>query len=192
MRAVPRRWWWLAVGLVAMGLAAAIHGAFHGLAPSHGRPVPALGAVPWGLAAAGELALLVSPLAIWRGLATRGRRVGAVVVHLVLLVGAPLGVLASDPDFPFGPACGGSLALPGDRGTAYLCRGGLFCSRTVRIARPGSWWTRPDDDFEARRCEGEAELRWDARREAVELVGDDGRPVPRPESWGPALDLRPH
>lgn len=180
------------MGLAAFVIAAAIHGLFHALAPDGARPVPSLAMLPWVVASGGVAAFLASAV-------THGRRakgvlstVGVVLIHTLVGLAALCGVLASDPAFPFGPHYVESLALPGDRGTAYLYQGGLFCRQTVRRSPPGSPWSTHDEGANSGVCEEAGRLRWDDATGQVRIVGPDGKWVPGPKNWGAALDWRPH
>ena len=136
MASFRERWRALLVGLLAVGLGAAIHGLFHALAPADARPVPSLAAIPWLLAVVGVAAFLASAVTVARRQRSLGRKLGVALGHALLGMAGLAGVLASDPAFPFGPHYAESMTLPGDRGTAYLYRGGLFCRQSVwRAAR---------------------------------------------------------
>ncbi len=183
----------LLLGLAALAVAAGIHGSFHLLAQPETRPVPILASCPWVIASVGIAGLLASGAAAGRrakGLMATG---GMVFLHVVLGMAGLTGVLMSDPAFPFGPNYVESMALPGDEGTAYLYRGGLFCSQTVRRSEPGSWWSTRDSSIGAASCEVDGSLGWDSSAGEIEIVGPDGQRVPGSgEKWRKGFDWRPH
>ena len=183
----------LLLGLGAFALAAGIHGLFHLLADGDSRPIPAIAAVPWVVASLGVAGMLASSAAIARRAQGVMATLGFVFLHVVLCMASLTGVLMSDPAFPFGPNYVESMDLPGSRGTAYLYRGGLFCSQTVRRAAPWSLWSQPDEGADSASCKVDGHLRWDPVHTQVDIVGPDGKPVPSDSgAWGHALDWSPH
>lgn len=184
---------WL--GLAALAVAAAVQGIFLLVTPAGARPVPWLAALPWVIACFAGPALVASLVRSLRSATGGLARLGAVTLHLVLAVGGVIGLLAADPDFPFGPTHAESLALPDGRGTAHLYRGGLFCDQSVWRAGPGDLWAHPDPAASLATCERHGHLRWDAAQGKVLVVGADGRTLPGPrhlDGLGEALDWGPH
>lgn len=190
-----RRWRALLSGLLVFGVAVAIHGVLHALQPPVSRPVPSLAAVPWVIAGAGVAAVLVSTVSAIRRTEGGLAKVGAGALHGLVVLAGLAAVVASDPAFPFGPIHQESLVLPGERGTAYLYRGGLFCSQTVRRAAVGQWWSQPDPEARSYACEPHGRLWWDAEQQRVLVVDLDGEPLRGPEAFGnlaEGFDWRPH
>lgn len=188
-----RRWRALLVGLLAFGVAAAIHGVFRALETPDTRPVPSLAAVPWGLASVGVAAMLASTVAAARRAQGGLAKLGAGTLHVVVTLVGLCGVLAADPAFPFGPIHLESLALPGEHGRAYLYQGGLFCSQTVWRADPGQWWSTRDAEAGSYTCELRGQLHWDGAR--VIVVDRGGRRLAEPkhlDGLAEGLDWRPH
>lgn len=179
----------------AFGLAAALHGALRLATPPGALPRPLLAAVPWMLAALGLLAAIVSCV-VWARRMLRPRHTVAIVVaHLLGTVASAVGVLVSDPSFPFGPELAARLELPGDRGHAYLYRGGVLCSQEIRVAAPGQWYSVPRPELGTFTCDREGTLRWDAVRGQPQAIDATGAPLPGAgweQAFGEGLDWRPH
>lgn len=183
------------VGLGALAAAAAVHGVFHALASPGTRPVPWLAAVPWLLACFGVAAMLASAVAMVRRTPGGLAKLGAGTLHVLVTLAGLAGVLASDPEVLFGSFHVESLTLPGDRGTAYLYRGGLFCGQSVWHAAPGQWRSTRDGEAGSFTCDREGHLRWDAELGRVDVVGSDGKRLPTPselDGLGEALYWGPH
>ncbi len=177
------RWRVLWLGVSAFVLAAGIHGLFHWLAPPDARPRPGLAAIPWVVTSVGVAALMGSAVAAGRRARGLARTLGAVLLHGLLAMAGLMGAVLSDPAFPFGPNYVESLSLPGEHGTAYLYRGGMFCWQSVRRAEPGALWSFPDPAVEAIECTVRGQLRWSEGR--VRIVDAHGAELrPPPPRWG--------
>ena len=187
------RWRALWVGLVAFAVAAAVHGVFRALETPGSRPIPLLAAHPWLVACFGVAAMLVSTVTLLRRTKGALAKLGAGALHVLLILAGLAGVLASDPSFPFGSSHLESITLPGDRGTAYLYKGGIFCDQSVWRAGPGEWWSTRDGNSDRVTCEQEGHLRWNAEHDRVHVVGSDGERLPKPRGLdGLQLNFGPH
>lgn len=190
-----RRWRSSMAAVLTFGLAAALHGALRLATPPDALPRPLLAATPWMLAGLGLLAAIASCV-VWARRMPRPRHAVAVVVaHLLGSIALAVGVLVSDPSFPFGPTLAASLELPGDRGHAYLYRGGVLCSQEIHIAAPGQWYSVQRPDLGAFTCDREGALRWDGERGQPQAIDATGAPLPSTgweRAFGEGLDWRPH
>lgn len=187
-----RRWRALVIALSAFAAAAATHGLFHAWVPTGAQVRPGLAAVPWGLAAAGVVAAIVSCVLVIQRTPGVGPRIGLALLHVVVALGGGVATLSSDPAFPFGPSHVADLELPGDRGRAYLYRGGIFCAQDVWIAEPGRWIAFEHRELGSFTCEQDGTLAWDGAQ--VSVVDGSGASLPAPPwvggmaeglSWGP-------
>ena len=181
-----------AVGAGELGAAIGLHVWFEGL-PYDERPIPVLDAAPWILVGLACFTLMFSGLRVWQR-RREPRLVGAVAMlvgHLVLTGAGAVGVLFSDPDFLFGPSLDDSLELP-DGNTAYLYRGGLFCSYDVFIATPDDLLAYKAQSISAQSCATEpGKLVLEGRR--IVVVDEHGAPLPASSTdWGELLFWAPH
>jgi hypothetical protein len=184
----------LVLSLVAFAIAAAIHGSFHAFVPTGAQVVPLLAALPWAFALLGMVAMVVSAVVTIGRADGVGPRLALVALHVFVGIAGPVGTATSDPSFPFGPSHVGDLDLPGDRGRAYLYRGGIFCAQDVWIAAPGQWVAFEHRELGSYTCEREGTLRWDDALQQVRVVDGHGDALPSPPwaggmaeglSWGP-------
>lgn len=192
---MSRPWRRSLVASIAFGLAAAVHLGFRVALPPGALPRPLVASLPWLLAALGAVAAITSALAWTRSVTGTRRRVVVVLVHLLGSVALAIAVLLADPSFPFGPTLVDDLALPDDRGHAYLYRGGVLCSQALRIAAPGQWYSVALAGHGAYSCDREGTVVWNAARAQPEAVDATGAPLPS-DGWaralGEGLDWRPH
>lgn len=172
-----RRWPSLLVGVLGLALAAGVHGLFHLQGVPSRLPRPWLGAVPWALALGGVVALLVSMVSAVRHSTTWWRKLAAGLLHVALALGGLIGVLTSDPAFPFGPAFVASSTLPDGRGTAYLYKAGVLCQQSVWLARPSGWWSERDPEGPRYTCNDEGRLHWDVEMSRVVVTDTNGEPL---------------
>jgi len=180
------------IGSAAFGIAAGVHGIFHALGEPQLRPIPSLAVIPWSLAGFACVAMVVSAVGFVRRARGALRRAGLILAHIVIVLGGLVGVLTSDPEFPFGEHYVESIELPEGRGTAYLYKGGFFCAQTVWLAEPGRWWATRDPEVSGQVCNQEAHLLWNPERREVWIVGPGGEVLPTPPSIGDAFHWGPH
>jgi hypothetical protein len=109
--------------------------------PYDERPIPVLARTPWVLVGLAGFAFAFACWRVWQRraeLRNAGARVKTsllLALHLLLTATGAIGVMVTDPDFLFGSTLDDSLDLPDGR-TAYLYRGGLFCSYEIFVAAP--------------------------------------------------------
>lgn len=170
---------------------AGVHGLFHALTPAEARPIPSLAVLPWVFASFGVAATVSSAVAsVRRGTIGRLR---AIALHGGAGLLGLVGVLATDPAFPFGPVYADSLSPASERDAFYLYRGGLFCHQTVWRSEPWSPWATRDRRYEAGNCKVRGHLRWNTERQQLEVVGPGGEPLPSfGRDWSPLFDWGPH
>ena len=185
-----RPWRRLLFGVTAGLLGVVLHLVFGTRGPDI-RPTPSLAALPWLLLAVFAVLAIASGWAFVRGAHRRWVKVVVGLSHVTIVLGGLAGIVTSDPEFPFGSTYADSLDLPGGRGTAYLYEGGLFCTRTLWIAPPGSMWANRVEGW-GLTCKYEAELTWDESKGQPRAVGPDGKPVPSPPTWDKLFVWSPH
>jgi hypothetical protein len=109
----------------------------------------------------------------------------------VLTAGGAIGVLVLDRDFLFGATLDDSLDLP-DGSTAYLYRGGLFCSYEIFIAAPDDLFSFRARYLARDSCLEPAYLAFEGKR--VVIVDEHGEALPdQGTDWSALLiDVYPH
>ncbi len=183
--------WLVAVLAIVAGLA--VHGWSALLQAEDLRLPPAFETCAWVSAAVGMGILVwamvrgIRQIAVARGSRWGWRLAGVAAVHLGLVFGTPLAIVASDP-WLFNEHPIDALTSPG--GARYHLYAGLLCIYQVRVREPGSLYLQPVARLSPRVCPQGPRLAWDRVAGRPVVVDRAGKPVT--SGVGKAFDWRPH